>query len=475
MKTILYALLFFILTQAIVHAQPGIVWERTYFNSYYTTFYDVHETFDGGFIVAGNLTDFSSEDNEIVFRMDSDGNVLWMFGHEDWWGQSTRWIEELPDQGFIATGGGTAYSGDDPYLHILRLDADGNEIWTKIYDIDDVDVRGQCITLLPDGGFAVCGIADPDTGMADGWILRTDSNGDTLWARSWGWDFYDRAMKVLYIDDGLSVLTNGRLEGDPGGTYIVRYDMDGNLLWENQIEDEMIGKYGWDMCYSSSDNGYTIVTRNGPFIAHTDSLGMFQWIVPGRGASNPLGYSINATMDQGYIYAGQSRPDPEIPGTTYSGMIVKYDSEGNEMWWDYVYNSDCDGLFSARQLSQGGYIAAGIANSLTTSREGYLIRYEPEVGIEGGVGFPGTVQLGVLPNPFASSLSISFNLPEPAQIELSIYDPSGRLVEDLVSGSLLAGEHNAIWNPDPILPSGCYLIVLDACGQRAVRRCVKLD
>lgn len=78
-------------------------------------------------------------------------------------------------------------------------------------------------------------------------------------------------------------------------------------------------------------------------------------------------------------------------------------------------------------------------------------------------------------NPFSSSLNISYSLPETAQIELSVYDLSGRVVEDLVNGSIAGGDHTETWSPAPNTPDGCYLIVLDACGERAVRKCVKLD
>jgi len=471
MKAIAFAviLLFFIAVQSDAQV-PGIVWERVYFNGYICFFNDVHETFDGGFIVAGARTQ-GSGGGDCIFRMDSDGNLLWIFGYNDWWGQGAYWIEELPDHGFIATGGATAYSGDDVFLFLLRLDADGNEIWTKVYDIETSYDVGSCVTPLPDGGFAVCGTIEADTGMADGWILRTDSFGDTLWTKRWGWDFWDRARRVLYVDTGLSVLTNGRLDGDPGGTYIVRYDMDGNLLWENQLE-ELYGEYGWDMCYSSSDGGYTLVTHPQPIIAHTDSIGNVIWQMNPTGIGNADGYSINPTMDGGYIYAGQNKPY-EPDQYEYSGMLVKLDSEGNQQWWDFVYESDCEGLFSARQLSQGGYIAAGIAES-SLNGPGFLIRYEPEVGIEGGAGLPGVVQLDVSPNPFSSSLGISYSLPDPGQIELSVYDLSGRLVVDLMSGSISSGEHVSVWNSNPAVPDGCYLIVLDACGERSVRRVVLL-
>jgi len=474
MKAITFAVVLLFFTSILSFAQPGIVWERTYFSGYYAKFYDVHETSDGGFIVAGYRTDFASGDNKIVFRMDSEGNILWMFGYTGWQGQVALWIEELPDQGFIATGGGTVPSGDDAFLLILRLDADGNEIWTKIYDCADSDEVGHCVIPLPDGGFALCGMKSPNTGMDQAWILRTDANGDTLWTREWGYEWNDRAMRILYIDGGLSVLTQYRRSSAPGGgPYLLKYDLDGNLLLEVYMS-ELSGEYGQDMCYSSSDGGYTLVTENHPVIAaHTDSVGNVIWYMNPMGI-NAGGYSINPTMDGGYIYAGQNTPY-EPDQYEYSGMLVKLDSEGNQQWWDFVYESNCDGLFSARQLSQGGYIAAGIANSLTTSREGYLIRYEPEVGIEGGAGLPGVVEFDVSPNPFSSSLGISYNLPETAQVKLSVYDLSGRLVKNLESGSVPSGEHTSVWAPDPEFPNGCYLIVLDACGERAVRRCVKLD
>jgi len=472
MKAITFAVVLLFFTSILSFAQPGIVWERTYFTGNITSFEDVHETSDGGFIVAGLLHSGPLE-NACVFRFNSIGDPLW-YVSANWDYQKAQWIEELSDSGFIATGVCRVNPGDSYAFHLLRIDRDGEIVWSKVYDIENSTEYGTCVTPLPDGGFAVCAYRSSTSSGRQAWILRTDMNGDTLWTREWGWDYNDEARRIIFEDGGLTVLTQGRLETTSGGPHIVRYDLDGNLLWETPIPD-MYGYYGRDMCYSPLDGCYTIVTYYGPWIAHTDSLGVCEWIIPGRGASNPRGYSINTTMDQGYIYAGQSTPDPETPGTTYSGMIVKYDSEGNEMWWDYVYNSDCDGLFSARQLSQGGYIAAGIANSLTTSREGYLIRYEPEVGIEGGGGLPGTVQLEVSPNPFSSSLGISFNLPETAQVELSVYDFTGRLVENLESGSISAGENISVWNPDPSLPNSCYLIVLDTFGERAARRCVKLD
>lgn len=97
-----------------------------------------------------------------------------------------------------------------------------------------------------------------------------------------------------------------------------------------------------------------------------------------------------------------------------------------------------------------------------------------QLGIGDSEAAIGSFGLIASPSPFSSSLSITFSLSEPGHVELSVYDLAGRQIEILSSGSVSAGTHALVWNPAPTIPDGCYLIVLDACGERVARRCVKL-
>jgi len=94
-------------------------------------------------------------------------------------------------------------------------------------------------------------------------------------------------------------------------------------------------------------------------------------------------------------------------------------------------------------------------------------------GIEDSNQLP-TVGIETYPSPFSSNLYISFILPETHYMTLSIYDLSGRLVENIESGTMQSGEHSTAWNPDSDIPDGCYLVALDACGERKVRRAILL-
>ncbi len=83
------------------------------------------------------------------------------------------------------------------------------------------------------------------------------------------------------------------------------------------------------------------------------------------------------------------------------------------------------------------------------------------------------------PNPFASSTTIRFSLPTPAAVELNVFDVSGRLVRSLASDERReAGLHHVRWDGTDArgerVASGVYFYRVDALGQSAARRMVRL-
>ena len=65
------------------------------------------------------------------------------------------------------------------------------------------------------------------------------------------------------------------------------------------------------------------------------------------------------------------------------------------------------------------------------------------------------------PNPFNPSTTISFTLPSPGYISLTVYDITGRKVAELARGFQNAGRHTVVWNAESCA-SGVYFCVLKA-------------
>ena len=79
---------------------------------------------------------------------------------------------------------------------------------------------------------------------------------------------------------------------------------------------------------------------------------------------------------------------------------------------------------------------------------------------------PQALPISNRPNPFNPSTTISFTLPSSGQTSLTVYDITGRKVRELLSGSLPAGAHTAVWDGKDArgiaVSSGVYIARLSA-------------
>jgi len=230
------------------------------------------------------------------------------------------------------------------------------------------------------------------------------------------------------------------------------------------------------MC-EASDGGLLILTEYGPVvIAHTDYFGNVDWMFGPPGGAQPYGQSVSTTMDGGILFGGLSLDIP--PGEDISdsytrdtphGMVTRHDSLGNELWRDYVYNSGCIAIYSVRQLSQGGYIAAG-----RTASQGFLMRYAPELGIEDG-SFSSRVAIRSLtPNPSHGTVTVGFSIPGQGEAVIQVFDLTGRLVDEIAGEVFSAGEHTVTWASSPGLSGGCYIVRVASEGVMDTATCVLL-
>ena len=72
------------------------------------------------------------------------------------------------------------------------------------------------------------------------------------------------------------------------------------------------------------------------------------------------------------------------------------------------------------------------------------------------------------PNPFNPATTISFYLPEPVEVSLSVFNVVGQPVATLTNGVLNAGEHHFEWNATGY-PSGMYIYQLEV-GTKVLTR-----
>ena len=91
-------------------------------------------------------------------------------------------------------------------------------------------------------------------------------------------------------------------------------------------------------------------------------------------------------------------------------------------------------------------------------------------------GTPGIIVMRAQPNPFRASTVINYSVGStPRQVDIAVFDASGRLVKTLVSG-MLAGSHEANWDgrhEDGVrAAAGVYFVKVNVAGQQSAERVI---
>ncbi|MFB3910336.1 MAG: FlgD immunoglobulin-like domain containing protein [Candidatus Eisenbacteria bacterium] len=127
--------------------------------------------------------------------------------------------------------------------------------------------------------------------------------------------------------------------------------------------------------------------------------------------------------------------------------------------------------FVASDVSPGSLVEAGLDDFLLTAVWDLAATEDFQVRFVTGLA-PST------PNPFGLRTDIRFRLGNPSEVDLAVYDASGRRVANLASGRLAAGEHLAHWDGQNDaghrVPAGVYFCRLQADGKTYNARMVLL-
>jgi hypothetical protein len=166
------------------------------------------------------------------------------------------------------------------------------------------------------------------------------------------------------------------------------------------------------------------------------------------------------------------------PGPYPNGQYLVYDYNGvqvaapalpstNQTISLYVNDFDSDG----RQELLVAYDAE--PNDL------YMLEINNSVGIEPGIHVPLSLELGAAyPNPAFTLSHIDFSMPTAGQVSLRLFDVAGREVRTLVEGQVTAGSHKVTWDGRDAngrqVPTGAYFFELNAGGQHASKRMVRM-
>ncbi|MCK4576362.1 T9SS type A sorting domain-containing protein, partial [candidate division WOR-3 bacterium] len=442
-KLILSGTVIFLFSANLFAQAPDTLWTKTYGGVDYDYGLSVQQTADSGYIIAGMTTSFGAGYFDLyLVKTDAQGDTLWTktYGDEnDDWASSIR---QTSDGGYIITGTTVSFGTGSPDVWLIKTDFHGDSLWARTFGGSSFDAS-YSVQQTIDGGYIVAGFTEsfgrPDR---DVYLIKTDAFGNDIWTKTFGGNGIDHSYSVDQTSDSGYVVAGYTTSSGSGDydVYLLRTNIDGDSLWARTY-----GGTNYDEAYSvkqTSDGGYIIAgytesfgAGNGDiYLIKTDVVGDTVWVRTYGGGEQDGSFSVQQTSDGGYVVAGGTCSYSSGMSDIY---IIKTDSEGNTLWTKTIGGKNEDWGFSVQQTSDDGYIIAGWTNSFGAGlNDVYLIKTEPDVGVEEDKKDqrPKTtdIRLFCCPNPFTTEVSIKCSgISERQKVNIEIYDVSGRLVKSV--------------------------------------------
>ena len=305
----------------------------------------------------------------------------------------------------LNNSGGTA-------IFIVKYDAIGNVLWANSSG-GAFGNRGYCVATDANGNVFVTGYfynptisfgsftltnADNSGNTNDIFIVKYDSSGTVLWAKSAGGFSYDIGYSVSadvngnvlmtgYFDSptitfGTFTLINADNTGNSADFFIVKYDTNGNVLWAKRAGGTSTDE-GFSVATDANGNAivtgsfaspaitfgtFTLNNASGDemFIVKYDASGTVLWAK--NAGCNPSSIATDANgnvLVTGYYYT------PTITFGTFTltnagignFFIVKYDANGNVVWAKGAGGSSNDFSYCIATDLSGNVFVSGMFQS----------------------------------------------------------------------------------------------------------------
>ena len=304
-------------------ASGDTLWTRTYGGTGDDYATSVVQTPDGGYLLAGS----GSTTGVCLFKTNSIGDSLWTKTFYVTGGLPNLnypyCIQQTVDSGYIVAGI-TYGAGMDMY--VLKIDSSGITQWAKTYSGTSNDYA-MSIQQTSDGGYIMGGWSQSWSGFHST-VLRLDAVGDTLWTKIFnggGGASFGYSVRQT-TDGGFIFLSTATQE-----MYLVKMDANGN----SGCNQGSAGAVAAPVTHTPT--AFTTISSGG--IVTTPATIVYNGGIVATLCSN-VGINEITTENKLLVYPNPFTEELLIKGTSQQGVIIIFDITGKEIMWQQSFNGE---------------------------------------------------------------------------------------------------------------------------------------
>lgn len=433
------------------------LWTALYGTPYADYPTSITQTADGGYFMVGwTLFPFNDYKNVYLVKTDSLGDTLWEKTYRWALNDVAMSIQSSSDGGAILAGWTNSRGAGGTDVLVIKTNSNGDTSWTKTYG-GAYDDTAYCIIQATDDGYIVCGVTyfdDGGGGSFQNYWFKINATGTRQWGYCSGGGFGACANCIIPVTGGYIFV--GWMKDSSGTSYVhaEKVDASGQNIW-TQTYNQVPNSIG-NCIIPSSDGQYIIcgnVTPQGSsqqaLLMKINTSGDIVWNYNYGNTDIESGANVRQTLDNGFLICGYKKPALFQDSSKF--YLLKTSAAGIFDWdKTYTFGSLNDGI-CALATSDSNFTLIGATNWRDTLNSDLCllkIQGTETNQIEADVSQPTSpeIHLANYPNPFNSKTLIKYNLPESGPVKLQIFDILGRQVSMILDHNQLAGNYEIIWD-----------------------------
>jgi uncharacterized delta-60 repeat protein len=291
--------------------------------------------------VTGVSTGSGTSYDYATIKYEPDGGILWSKRYNGT-GSSTDWPTAIgadASGNVYVTGYSYGTSGDAEYATIKYKSDDGTQLWAKRYtDPAEEDYYARDIFIDNSGNCYVTGETRTSGIYRDYVTVKYSTDGSELWARNYDGPAHDSDQgTAITVDNSGNVFVTGNSR-NASGNYdyaTVKYDPDGNQIWDKTYDEDDQNDNGKDITVDGLGNIYVTGESNKTATSYDyatikyDTDGNRLWVRRYDGGSDyDYGSAIFVDNSNNVYVTGRSR----LAASGYDYATIKYDTDGNQEW-----------------------------------------------------------------------------------------------------------------------------------------------
>ncbi|MFX1500449.1 MAG: hypothetical protein ACFFDH_05725 [Promethearchaeota archaeon] len=324
----------------------------------------------GNILITGETQSYGAGNYDVfLLKYDSDGNLLWNItwgGSESEYGNGIE-IDSL--ENILTIGSTMSYGAGYNDVFLLKYNSSGNLLWNKTWGGSGLD-EGNGIVIDGSGNILITGATQSyGAGATDTLLLKYDSDGNLLWYKTWGGFGYECGFGIA-VDGSGNILITGSTSSYGAGednTFILKYDSDGNLLWykiwggnDNDCGDGITLDSSGNAFITGGSRSYGAENYN-VFLLKYDSNGNKLWNTTWGGSKYDYGYGIILNGSGNVLITGSTS---SYGAGANDVLILKYDSDGNQLWYKTWGGNDTDCGYGITLDDSGNIFISGYTESI---------------------------------------------------------------------------------------------------------------